>query len=315
MSLNGAIVCLGSDQLTCLFASCLLHGRHLLIDLQYIGHRAHRRDAKLVDLWMTLGVVTLDVRELSRLAKRREIPIQIPQPPMQLRIPRPDVTQITLEVLHIHHVKPHDGREQPHIRLRQPLPHVKRPLLRRPCQIRLRPVQALEQPRHGLFVGALRRREPRLIHAVIDVVVRPRVHRLDSVAEVSGEQVELRRLVAGVVQQVVELGVEHADDLGGFVGDDGRGRLVPERGHGEASVVVGRDGVVEVAEVCDGGVGVEWVGRDVFAGQGGVVGWVDEAPAALAHVVVHAGEGDDGFEALEAADDEGSVGWVGRLAG
>ncbi len=56
--------------------------------------------------------------------------------------------------------------------------------------------------------------------------------------------------------------VEHADDLGGFVGDDGLVHFVPESRHGEAASVVWVGGEVDLSEV--GEVRMDGVWRDVF---------------------------------------------------
>ena len=66
-------------------------------------------------------------------------------------------------------------------------------------------------------------------------------------------------------QEVVELGVEHADDLAGLVADDLLLLDVVQRGHGEAALVFRVDFEVDVAQV---GVGrVDGVGPCVFARQ------------------------------------------------
>ncbi len=61
---------------------------------------------------MTPRVMPFNVLELRRLSERRNIPIQLPHPPMQVWIPRSDVSEIRLEVLHVHAVKSDDGGEK-----------------------------------------------------------------------------------------------------------------------------------------------------------------------------------------------------------
>ena len=51
----------------------------------------------------------LDVLKLRCLAKRRYIPIQHPQPFVQLRVAAPDVSDIALEVLDVDRVEADDG--------------------------------------------------------------------------------------------------------------------------------------------------------------------------------------------------------------
>lgn len=61
---------------------------------------------------MTLGIMALDMRKLRRLPKSLYIPIQMPQPLVQIRIPGPDVADIAFEMLHIHRIEAHNRCEQ-----------------------------------------------------------------------------------------------------------------------------------------------------------------------------------------------------------
>ena len=54
-----------------------------------------------VDLGVAPGVVALDVQEVGRVPERRLVPVQVPQPRVQARVPRPDVAHVALEVLHV----------------------------------------------------------------------------------------------------------------------------------------------------------------------------------------------------------------------
>lgn len=60
---------------------CGFYSRHLFVKRQDVRDRAQRRDSVRVDLSVTLGVVLLDVRELSRAAKRFVVPVKVAQPP------------------------------------------------------------------------------------------------------------------------------------------------------------------------------------------------------------------------------------------
>lgn len=75
---------------------------------------------------MRLGVVILDVRELGGLTERRHLPVQIPEPGVDARVPAPDVPQVDLEVLHVHDVEAHDGGVQTHVGLGDRLAEVER---------------------------------------------------------------------------------------------------------------------------------------------------------------------------------------------
>lgn len=68
---------------------------------QDVGKRPQRRDRQRVDLGVRLGVVILDVQEIGRILERRNVPIQIPHPLMNRRIPAPDIPNIALEVLNV----------------------------------------------------------------------------------------------------------------------------------------------------------------------------------------------------------------------
>lgn len=61
---------------------------------------------------MTPSIMPLNMFKLRRLPKRRLIPIQFPQPLMQRRIPRPNIADIALEMLHVDRIKADDGRIQ-----------------------------------------------------------------------------------------------------------------------------------------------------------------------------------------------------------
>ena len=101
-----------------------LNSRNLLIDLQDIRLRPKRRNRKLVDLLVALGVVILDVCELGRGPEGIVPPVAVSQPStnrqhssltdlhdegevllMERRIPATDVSDIALEVLYIDDVK------------------------------------------------------------------------------------------------------------------------------------------------------------------------------------------------------------------
>lgn len=134
------------------------------------------------------------------------------------------------------------------------------------------PVETVEQGSHIFLICLLSRREPRFIHPVIDIIIRPLIRLLNLLLQILREQVDRAILL---INDIIELGVEHSDDLGGLVGDDGVLFFVPEGGDGEATGVVFVCGKVEVAEV--GEVWVEGVWGGVFAWDGFVGG--DEAPA------------------------------------
>jgi len=200
---------------------------------------------------------------------------------VQIRVAGADVADVALEVLDVDGVKADDGRVQAHIGLGDVGAVVVRAaaVLGVLGEMGLGAVERLEQRVHVLLVRFLRRGEAGLVHAVVDVVVGPVVGGVDFLLEILGQQVDVAVLRG---QQVVELRVHHADDLGGFVADDGFFLLVPERGHCEAAAVVLVDLEVELAEV-----GVVWVeGVFGYVLTRDILAFFDETPACRVSVMV-----------------------------
>lgn len=59
---------------------------------------------------MALRVMLLDMRELSRLAKSRNVPVQIPHPLVKGRVSAANVSDVALEVLDVDGIEADDGR-------------------------------------------------------------------------------------------------------------------------------------------------------------------------------------------------------------
>jgi hypothetical protein len=100
---------------------------------------------------MALGVVILDMLKLSRILERREVPVQMPHPLVQVGISRPDVANVALEMLHIDGVEAHNRRVQTDICFcdcwrREEVGR------RRLCEMGFETVQGLEELCYGLFV-------------------------------------------------------------------------------------------------------------------------------------------------------------------
>jgi len=100
----------------------ILDRRDLLVLPQNRRFRTHRCDTELIDLGMALSVMVLNMRELRRILKRRDIPVQMSEPLMNVRVSRANIPDIRLEVLHINRIKPHNRGKQPHICLCNVLP-------------------------------------------------------------------------------------------------------------------------------------------------------------------------------------------------
>ena len=99
----------------------IFDSRNLLILPQNRRFRSHRRNAERIDLRMALCIMVLNMRKLRRILKRRNIPIQMPKPLVDMRISRADISDVGFEVLDIYSVKSYYCGEQPDIRLRNTL--------------------------------------------------------------------------------------------------------------------------------------------------------------------------------------------------
>lgn len=75
---------------------------------------------------MTLCVMFLNMLKHRRLVECRHIPIQIPHPLMDRRIPTPNIPDIALEVLHVDRIEADDRRVEPYIGLRDFVAEVER---------------------------------------------------------------------------------------------------------------------------------------------------------------------------------------------
>lgn len=91
---------------------------------------------------MALSVMVLDMRELRRILKSRDIPVQMSEPLMNVRVSRANIPDIRLEVLYINHIEPYNRGEQPHICLCDILPVIVWTF--RPTQVLLYSIQTLK---------------------------------------------------------------------------------------------------------------------------------------------------------------------------
>lgn len=73
--------------------------------------RANRCDGVRVDLRMTPCVVPLDMLKLRGVLEGRVVPVQVAHPAVQRRVTRSNVTDVTLEVLHIDGIETDDCDE------------------------------------------------------------------------------------------------------------------------------------------------------------------------------------------------------------
>ena len=85
------------------------HSWDLLLLPQNIRLRPKRRNTQRINLLMTLGIMILNMHKIRRILKRRYIPIQMPQPFMEVRVAGADVADVALEVLDVDDVETDDG--------------------------------------------------------------------------------------------------------------------------------------------------------------------------------------------------------------
>ncbi len=64
---------------------------------------------------MALRVVILDMRDLGRRIEGISLPIQMTNPLMDGRVPRSDIAEIALEMLHVDGIESDDGGEQSNV--------------------------------------------------------------------------------------------------------------------------------------------------------------------------------------------------------
>lgn len=188
-----------------------LCGGHLLVLGKDIGNRSKRSDTEWVDLLVALSVVELDVLELSSFVESRNIPIELSDPAVNGREARADITQIALKVLHIDRVETNDSGEQSNISFGDLITEeigLRGSLLLDKVSLNL--VERGEEGGDGLFVGFLRGCKAGLVHAVVDVIIDPFIGGIDLGLQGLREQVHLLELLW---EEIIELGIEHADNL------------------------------------------------------------------------------------------------------
>lgn len=152
--------------------------------------------------------------KIRRLPESTHIPIQPAHPAMNSRVSRTNIADIALEMLHVDGVKADDGRVESDISFGDGVPEEVGRGGELFGEVGFDSVEGGEEGRDGFFVGLLRGCEAGFVDAVVDVVVDPFVGRVDFGVE--GFRVEVDFLVL-LREEVVELGVEHADDFGALL--------------------------------------------------------------------------------------------------
>ena len=191
---------------------------------------------------------------------------------------------VALEVVVVDRVEAHQGGEGAPVGLGD----ARAGQVALPGQTRLQFVEGGEEGVEGFLVGSLAGGEAGLVDAVVDGVVDGLVDGVDGGAQFA-------RIV--VLAAGAEFAVEHADDLGGFVVDDGLALLVPQRRHRHPARVAGVGLGVDLVEA---GKPVDDI-RDA-------PGRLGEHPALVAHQGVDHRQPDRVLEPLEGTHDHGAVG-------
>jgi hypothetical protein len=206
-----------------------------------------------------------------------------------------DITDVALEVLHVDGVEADNRCEKADVLFCEAVAEVVRTAGL--GEVLFRTIQGLEELGDSLlvgFLGAVRTlvqswevmaqegvpSKARLIDTIVDVIVSPFVRLLDLGLQVLRKQ---NHVLVLVVQEVVELGVEHANDLAGLVADDSLLLRVVQGGDGESALVVLVDVKVDIAQVREAlvnGVRLNVLARLVVLGSG-------ESPSLLEHLPVH----------------------------
>src|SRR6266511_312255 len=157
-------------------------------------------------------------------------------------------------------------------------------------------VERDEQRAEGLLISRLRGGETRPIDAVVDVLVDERVDAVDLLPQ------RWRIIVRAHIGETAERIVEHADDLGRFVVDDGTAFLVPQHRHADTAAVARIGAQIDLGELACAVHGVR-------SGAGAR----PEAPAVRAVERLDDRHRDHFLEPLERAHDRGTVRpWAGK---
>src|SRR6185437_3363426 len=241
--------------------------------------RAERDDAGRIDLAVAPIVMRLEHPEIDCLG-HAGCPVKGARVIPQCRI-LVDVAQVAFEMAVMDGIEAHQGREEPPIRLGGAVADE----MALPPEARLDPIERAEERRNRLLIGLLARGEAGLVDAVVDRVVNARVDRIDIAGEIARIKVRAR------VGEGGEGAVEHADDIGRFVVDDGALLLVPQDRHAGAPVGVRIGALIDL-------IGEARAGQRVGLGKG---------PALLQHERLDEADRDDVFQALQQAEQQRAV--------
>jgi len=181
-----------------------------------------------INLPMTLGIMLLDMLKLRRVPKCRHVPIQVPQPLVQIGVPAADIADVAFEMLDVDWVEADDGGVESDVGFGDGGAVV---VGRRVVgEVGFSAIEGFEKGVDILFVGCLRagaryvsgvlgggkRRwrvvpcKPGLVYTIVDVAVRLFIALIDLFPQLLGKEIDFLVFLG---KEVIEFGVEHADDL------------------------------------------------------------------------------------------------------
>lgn len=226
-----------------------------------------REDSSRVDLLMGHVVMTLDMGHIDGLLDPRNVDHTGEPGESVWRVL--DCELVALEMSDVDRIEPDHGGEKANIGFGHDISADELLLPKSLFDTLLR----LEHQISILLVLGLGGSKARLVHAIVQVIVDPSVSFVDGRQEACRTQVK-----SWVTSNLIELGIEHTDNFGTLVVDDGVEFLIPEDGDGETAVVVRIGTEVEVTDVL---AVVEGVGNAAGCLFGGA-----KLPSLLLHQVI-----------------------------
>lgn len=142
----------------------------------------------------------LDMRKFSRILECRNVPIEIPQPFVDMRVSGADIANVGLEMLNVDDVEANDGGVETNIRFGDVLAEVVRV-----CglgKVFLDTVEGGEELSDGLIICLFRGGKSGSIDTIVDVVVCPVIGGLDILLKVFGIQ---DYIAVFLLDQIIEL--------------------------------------------------------------------------------------------------------------
>ena len=140
------------------------------------------------------------MRELCRVLERRDIPIQMSQPLMDVWVSGSDVPDIRFKVLHVHYVESHDCGVEPNVRLRNVLSKIVGSFGF--GEVLLNSIQGIEELHNRFCVSFFCCSEAGAVDAVVDVGICPFVRGFDFFLKVLGIEDDV---LVFLWEEVVEL--------------------------------------------------------------------------------------------------------------